>query len=254
MGRIRTIKPEFWEDDRVGQLSPLARLVFIGSWNLADDAGRLRWTADYINASLFMYDNLTTKKVQMLMAEVEAQELVVPYEARGQRLAFVPGWRAHQRIDKPQPARFPEPPSSGEGFHSRNDSRNGNGNDSPQEGKGREGSREGKGMEGGPPPGDGPSFVDFWSVYPRREAKGEAAKAWAKATTKADPDEIIAAAVRYRDDPNRDPAYTAHPTTWLNQGRWEDDPLPPRGKTATNGHAPVDRVAEALAHARANPL
>lgn len=50
MARIRTVKPEFWTDGDVMDLSPQARLLFIGSWNfalcdyghLADDARRLR--------------------------------------------------------------------------------------------------------------------------------------------------------------------------------------------------------------------
>lgn len=41
---------------------------------------------------------------------------------------------------------------------------------------------------------------------------------------------------RYRDDPNRDDGYTAHPTTWLNRDGWDDDPLPAR----TNGKRPPD--------------
>lgn len=223
MGRIRTIKPEFWEDDRVGQLSPLARLVFIGSWNLADDAGRLRWSADYINASLFMYDRLTTKKVAGLMAEVEKQGLVVPYEAKGQRLAFVPGW-AHQRIDKPQPPRFPDPFATDDGNDSGSHSGNGYGNPPRQERKGRDQGKEGK--------GNAPALLDefdrFWQTYPRHEAKGEARKAWAKAVKVAPPEVIIAGAQRYADDPNRDPAFTAHPATWLNRERWLDEPLPTR--------------------------
>ena len=48
-------------------------------------------------------------------------------------------------------------------------------------------------------------------------------------------DEIIAAALRYQNDPNRAPTYTPHPTTWLNQDRWDDDPLPPRN---ANGQGP----------------
>lgn len=230
MGRIRTIKPEFWEDDRVGQLSPLARLVFIGSWNLADDAGRLRWSADYINASLFMYDRLTTKKVAGLMGEVEAQELVVPYEARGQQLAFVPGW-AHQRIDKPQPPRFPPPPGVEDGNDSGNDSGNDDGNAPRQEGKGREGIREGKGIA----PADAGDFEAFWSAYPRKTDRKAAAAAWPKATKKAPAAELVAAAIRYAADPNREDAFTLHPTTWLNRERWNDPPLPPR----TNGRESV---------------
>lgn len=70
------------------------------------------------------------------------------------------------------------------------------------------------------------SFEDFWAVYPRRAAKAEAQKAWAKATQTASPEVILDGARRYRDDPNREPKYTPHPSTWLNQGRWDDDPLP----------------------------
>lgn len=35
MPRIRTIKPEFWTDPVMVQLSPIARLFYIGTWNFA---------------------------------------------------------------------------------------------------------------------------------------------------------------------------------------------------------------------------
>jgi hypothetical protein len=54
MARIRTIKPEFWEDDVIGSLSRDARLLFIATLNLADDEGLLRWSAAYLKASAFM--------------------------------------------------------------------------------------------------------------------------------------------------------------------------------------------------------
>lgn len=80
------------------------------------------------------------------------------------------------------------------------------------------------------------SFDAFWNVYPRRAAKGDARKAWTNALRRAPVDVILAGAERFRDDPNRDPAYTAYPATWLNQDRWEDDPLPPRpGPVTPNG-------------------
>ena len=52
MARIRTIKPEFWEDEDVGRLSPMARLLFIGSWSLADDEGLLTWSASFLKAKI----------------------------------------------------------------------------------------------------------------------------------------------------------------------------------------------------------
>lgn len=77
-------------------------------------------------------------------------------------------------------------------------------------------------------------FDSFWSVYPRKVGKKEAHKAFERACRDAMPTVIVAGAVRFRDDPNRLPEFTPHPTTWLNQGRWDDDPLPPRAGTGRN--------------------
>ena len=73
-------------------------------------------------------------------------------------------------------------------------------------------------------------FDAFWSVYPLKVKKAAAKKAFAKALKTTTAKQIIAGAVFYRDDPNRTPAYTAHPSSWLNDGRWDDDPLPARGR------------------------
>lgn len=71
-------------------------------------------------------------------------------------------------------------------------------------------------------------FNEFWSIYPRRSGKGLAKKALEKALTSASADEILEGARRYASDPNRSPSFTAMPATWLNQERWDDEPLPER--------------------------
>lgn len=80
--------------------------------------------------------------------------------------------------------------------------------------------------------GDDPTFDLFWQIYPRREGKAAARTAWVKALRKTDISTIMAGAERYRDDPNREAAYTAHAATWLNGERWTDEPLPPRESRA----------------------
>jgi hypothetical protein len=74
-------------------------------------------------------------------------------------------------------------------------------------------------------------FDLFWKYYPIKVGKAAAQKAWLKAIKIESPDEIIAGAIRYADDPNRHPSFTAHASTWLNAGRWADAPLPPRTLT-----------------------
>jgi len=86
----------------------------------------------------------------------------------------------------------------------------------------------------------GTSFDDFWEVYPRRAAKAAAYKAWSKAVLSASPEDVLAGAARYRDDPNREPQFTAHAATWLNAERWSDDPLPGKTRPATGGQKRMD--------------
>jgi hypothetical protein len=71
-------------------------------------------------------------------------------------------------------------------------------------------------------------FVDFWSAYPRKVGKAAAAKAWRKAVDRGvDPDSLTLAATRYSEsNANTDPKFICHPTTWLNQGRYEDETEP----------------------------
>ncbi len=71
-------------------------------------------------------------------------------------------------------------------------------------------------------------FDDFWKIYPIKVGKGAARKAFEKALRLESFEVIIKGAERYKLDPNRSQAYTAHAATWLNAQRWTDEPLPAR--------------------------
>lgn len=89
------------------------------------------------------------------------------------------------------------------------------------------------------------AFDVFWEVYPRHVAKKAAERAWAVACKNTDPQTIIEGAKRYRDDSGRDPQYTAHPATWLNNERWLDDPMPIR-RVATAGDRRMKQYEQLL--------
>jgi hypothetical protein len=74
-------------------------------------------------------------------------------------------------------------------------------------------------------------FIEFWNIYPRKVAKKEAEQAFEKAIRDTPLQEILEGARRFADDPYRHPTFTPYPSTWLNQGRWTDEPLPPRDLT-----------------------
>lgn len=102
---------------------------------------------------------------------------------------------------------------------------------------------------------DDDGFERFWQAYPRKTAKAAAQKVWnraVKAATKQRPDyaigSIIDGAIRYAEDPNRQDTFTAHASTWLNQERWNDPPLPARTASARmqKSNGTRQRIAERL--------
>jgi hypothetical protein len=69
-------------------------------------------------------------------------------------------------------------------------------------------------------------FAEFWTVYPRHEKKQLAKRKWDTLvlTKGVDPLDILAGARVYaRANAAQKPEYIAHPTSWLNAGRWEDE-------------------------------
>ena len=83
MARIRTIKPEFWTSEQVMEVSPMARLLFIGLWNFCDDRGVHPASCKSLKAEVFPGDDITLSEVDALLFELMDQELVDVFEADG---------------------------------------------------------------------------------------------------------------------------------------------------------------------------
>jgi hypothetical protein len=94
----------------------------------------------------------------------------------------------------------------------------------PSENRQRESRRQSPGRE---PDG----FEEFWEICPRKEGKGAARKAYALARRREDGATLFSAMKEYaasrRGEEER---YTCHPATWLNQERWNDEPIKPKAK------------------------
>lgn len=74
------------------------------------------------------------------------------------------------------------------------------------------------------------AFDTFWEMYPKRRGKQDARKAFDKAVRDVGAETVLDGAARLAADPNLpvDATLIPNPSTWLNQGRWDDDPYPPR--------------------------
>jgi hypothetical protein len=111
MARFRTIKPEFFADEKLGDCSRDARLLFVGLWCFCDDAGRKEYSPRRIRREIFPGDNdLTTSKIEALLAELERVDIIWTYEVDEEQYLWIPNFVRHQRIDRPSHSDIPPHP------------------------------------------------------------------------------------------------------------------------------------------------
>lgn len=100
MARIRTIKPEFWDDEKLADLPYGCRLLFIGIWNFADDAGVIRANEKFIKSKIFPYDeNLRNSEVKKWVDCLVESHMLIPVSHNGESYLIVRTFLDHQRID-----------------------------------------------------------------------------------------------------------------------------------------------------------
>ena len=100
MARIRTIKPEFWTDETIVRLPFQARLLFIGMWNFADDAGALEYSPDRIGLQVLPaeHDCDISGLIDLLVAAGLVDYWV---DENGTQAITITNWNKHQKIDNP---------------------------------------------------------------------------------------------------------------------------------------------------------
>jgi len=102
MPRIRTIKPEFWYDEQMAEVPLEARLLFIGTWNLADDQGVLKGNPRWIKSQLFPYDdNITPKNIENWVEKLVEKKMLVPIFYELDKFLIIRTFSQHQVIDRP---------------------------------------------------------------------------------------------------------------------------------------------------------
>jgi len=104
MARKRMISPEFWTDEKVIELKPLCRLLFINCWNFADDEGILKNNAKQMKAHAFPADDISIDEVE----EMKDQLIDVGFLVLGnnKELLKIRNWHSWQSIQKKQPSRY----------------------------------------------------------------------------------------------------------------------------------------------------
>lgn len=127
MARARNIKPGFFLNDDLAELEPLARLLFIGLWCVADREGRLEYRPKKIKAAVLPYDDCD---IESLIQELCKYEFITVYVVDNTEYIQVVNFKKHQNPHlKEKGSVIPPPPSTMQASREhRANTGNGNGN------------------------------------------------------------------------------------------------------------------------------
>jgi len=111
MARARNIKPGFFTNDALGDLNPLARILFIGIWCHADRAGRLLDRPKKLKVEVLPYDDCDPNR---LLQDLHGAGMVHRYEVAGIKYIQCVNFTKHQNphIKEPE-STIPAPDLSG---------------------------------------------------------------------------------------------------------------------------------------------
>lgn len=114
MARIRSIKPTFWTDEKVVELTPWARLFFIGLWNFVDDYGRMEYSPKRLKMQIFPGDAV---EIGGIARELVEKGMVSIYEVEDKWYLQVLKFEKHQKVDTRTPSRIPAYINGSAKFH-----------------------------------------------------------------------------------------------------------------------------------------
>jgi hypothetical protein len=107
--RKRSIDPNFWTDEDVVELDPMARLFFIGLWCVAEDSGVFPLSAKTLKMAVFPGDDITTKEVQSWLDDLVSRGLAVVFSDSGKPWGWIRGFHRYQTLKNSALPKWPLP-------------------------------------------------------------------------------------------------------------------------------------------------
>jgi hypothetical protein len=108
MARIRTIKPKHVEDKELVNISLQAHLLWILMWPFSDDEGIIENDPLLIKSQVFpRRTDVRVEQVSLWLDQLVKARFIIPFDHDGIGYYIHRTFKAHQKIDKPQPSKIP---------------------------------------------------------------------------------------------------------------------------------------------------
>lgn len=109
MARIRTVKPEHWNDKHLPSITLQAHLLWIGIWNFSDDKGVIENDPFFIKSQIFpRRKDIRLEQVEQWLDQLVQARFLVPFTYNNVGYLVSRTFLAHQKIDKPKPSKVPQ--------------------------------------------------------------------------------------------------------------------------------------------------
>lgn len=107
MARQRMIHPDFWRSPHNEHLSFRQRLLWLGLISNADDEGRIKANPNFIRATVFPFDDLSSVSIKDDLALLTSEGLIIQYTNKEVDYIQIAKWGDFQKISHPQPSKIP---------------------------------------------------------------------------------------------------------------------------------------------------
>ena len=227
MARTRNIKPAFFDNDILGSLDPLVRLLFIGLWCIADRDGRLEDRPRRIKKALLGYDDATAEETNGMLEQLAKSGFIIRYAVDSVQYIQIVNFSKHQNPNmKEKASEIPPPPNFAIGTYRPRTAQTSRKSDEATSSPPQDSEEYAEGNEVQKTLTE-VRFATFWDAYPNKKAKTNALKAWNKIKPNSDLFDKIMRAVdiqkRSEDWQRENGRFIPYPATWLNGGYWDNE-------------------------------
>ena len=219
----------------MNSISRQAETLFVRLIMKADDYGNYSANPKLIRSQCFplLVDSIREADISRWIAECEKAGMIALYQVEEKQLVHIVNFAQRLRHAKPKFPAFSPQSAASRGELPQVAARRDVDIDTDDDVDTEE-------IKKPSPRGDAVGFDEFWIAYPRKVGKADAKKAWIKTKSERPDLQNILKAIRKQcqsqEWQKERGSFIPHPSTWLNQGRWDDGGLDMdalRGRTSS---------------------